>query len=43
MTISYVRPREEKQNNDFNENQQIEALTWQLFVHLFKACVSQTE
>lgn len=44
MTISYVWPTVEKQNNDFNENQQIEAFTWQLFVHLFEALhVSQTE
>lgn len=37
MTISYVWPRVEKQNDDFNENQQIEAVTGQLFANLFKA------
>lgn len=37
MTISYVWPRVEKQNDGFNENQQIEAVTGQLFANLFKA------
>lgn len=44
MTISYVWPRVEKQNDDFNEIQQIEALTGQLFADLFKVLsVRQTE
>lgn len=44
MTTSYVWSRVEKLNNDLNENQEIEAFTGQLFVHLFKVlCVSQTE
>lgn len=36
MTISYVWPRVEKQNDDFNENQQIEAVTGQFFADLFQ-------
>lgn len=44
MTISYVWPRVEKQNDDFNENQQIEAVTGQFFADLFKVLsVRQTE
>lgn len=39
MTISYVWPRVEKQNDDFNENQQIEAVTGQFFADLFKVFV----
>lgn len=36
MTISYVWPRAEEQNDDFNENHQIEAFMGQLSVNLFK-------
>lgn len=44
MTISYVWPRVEKQNDDFNENQQIEAVTGHFFADLFKVLnVRQTE
>lgn len=36
MTISYVWPRAEEQNDDFNENHQIEPFMGQLSVNLFK-------
>lgn len=36
MTISYVWPSVEKQNDDFNENLQIGSVTGQLFANLFK-------